>query len=90
MALDQQLVQHVLREVFGGRAEWGWAPDRPVVLMTGMVGSGAAGMNPCVLQVVWSQHGLEATAHAREGQIGQRTCAKTLEKLESALNQGPR
>lgn len=90
VALDQQLVQHVLREVFGGRAEWGWAPDRPVVLMTGMAGSGAAGMNPCVLQVVWSQHGLEATAHAREGLIGQRTCAKTLEKLESALNQGTR
>ena len=83
--LDQQLVQHVLQEVFGGRAEWGWAPDRPVILMTGMVGSGAAGMNPCVLQLVWSQHGFEATAHAREGLVGQRTCAKVLEKLESAL-----
>lgn len=83
--LDQALVQQVLREVFGGRAEWGWAPDRPVILMTGMIGSGAGGLNPCVLQIVWSQMGLEATAHAREGLIGQRTCARTLEKLESAL-----
>ena len=85
VALDQDLVQRVLREVFAGRAEWGWAPDRPVILMTGMVGSGAGGLNPCVLQIVWSQRGLEATAHAREGLIGQRTCARTLEKLESAL-----
>lgn len=43
-------------------------------------------MNPCMVQIVWSAEELHAYAHAREGLVKQRTCAKALQRLEDVLD----
>ena len=43
-------------------------------------------MNPCTVQIVWSAEELHAYAHAREGLVKQRTCAKALQRLEDVLD----
>lgn len=55
------------------------------VQLVGVVGSGVGGMNPCVVQLVWTRDVLLATAHAKEGLIRQGTCRKALDSLERAL-----
>ena len=55
--------------------------------MVGLVGSGTWNMNPCVMQLIWSERELYATAHAREGLIKQKTCAKALNRLATVLGQ---
>lgn len=56
----------------------------PLVIV-GMVGAGAMGMNSAVVQLVWHPGQLDVTAHALEGIIDQRTAAGAIDKLEEAL-----
>ncbi|GAA3656452.1 hypothetical protein GCM10022202_15880 [Microbacterium marinilacus] len=53
--------------------------------IVGLIGAGALGMNSAVVQVVWHADRVEATAHALEGLIDQRTAAGALLKVEDAL-----
>ncbi|GAA2083091.1 hypothetical protein GCM10009821_25120 [Aeromicrobium halocynthiae] len=55
------------------------------VQLVGVVGSGVGGMNPCVVQLVWTGDVLLATAHAKEGRIRQGTCRKALDSLERVV-----
>ncbi|WP_199849509.1 hypothetical protein [Blastococcus sp. Marseille-P5729] len=86
---SEALLHAVRVGFFAGRAQErrGALPgaSADAVQMVGVVGSGALSMNPCVVQLVWFPHELHATAHAREGLIKQRTCAKALERLASTL-----
>ncbi|MDN5855722.1 MAG: hypothetical protein L0K86_23345 [Actinomycetia bacterium] len=74
---------------FGGRAQEsvGTPPgtNADAVLMIGAIGAGAMSMNLCVVQLVWFARELHATAHAKEGLIKQRTCAKALQTLTTTL-----
>ena len=86
---SEENLQAVRAEFFGGRVREGrGAPPgatAEALLMAGVVGSGPMSMNPCVVQLVWFAHELHATAHAKEGLIKQRTCAKALRALASML-----
>ncbi|WP_144794884.1 hypothetical protein [Kocuria palustris] len=84
---DPELVRAVRQELFGGAADEAWSgPGGSVLHMTGMVGSGWAGLNPCIVQLVWTERGLSAAAHAREGLARQRTCSRALERLTEILS----
>lgn len=62
------------------------APDgTPVLGMVGIVGSGSMNLNPCLVEAVWDASGLQVVAHAKEGLIKQRTCAKTLDRLQQEV-----
>lgn len=86
---SQAGVEALDRELFGGRAEISGpspaGPDDDAVLIVGVIGSGTGRLNPCVVQVVWWRSGLRATAHAREGLIGQGTAGRALARLREAL-----
>ncbi|HIW90593.1 MAG TPA: hypothetical protein H9870_02885 [Candidatus Corynebacterium avicola] len=82
--------QTVQDDFFGGteyvKTDEESGPGEPILKMVGVVGSGAMNMNPCVVQLVWSARELHAYAHAKEGLIKQRTCAKALLRLGDVLN----
>lgn len=82
--------QVILDKFFGGAGSGETfeqaGSDEPVLTMVGAVGSGSMNMNPCVVQIVWSGNELQAFAHAREGLIKQRTCAKALQRLSDVLD----
>lgn len=85
-------LQRARQEFFGGNAmerigEVSGAGE-DAVLMAGLVGSGAASMNPCVVQAVWSAHEVHVTAHANEGLIKQRTCARALQRFGDVVSPG--
>ena len=85
----EENLQAVRAEYFGGRAQErrGTPAGTPAeaLLMVGVIGSGSMSMNPCVVQLVWFAYELQATAHAKEGLVKQRTCAKALQKLAAVL-----
>ena len=61
------------------------ADGTPVLGLVGMVGSGSMNLNPCLVEAVWDAAGLQVVAHAKEGLIKQRTCAKTLDRLQQEV-----
>lgn len=61
------------------------ADGTPVLGMVGIVGSGSMNLNPCLVEAVWDTSGLQVVAHAKEGLIKQRTCAKTLDRLQQEV-----
>ena len=71
----------VRERFFDGRLDERTDDPADATLLVGIVGSGAGGLNPCVVQVIWYTEELHATAHAKEGLIKQRTCAKALQSL---------
>ncbi|UPK74111.1 hypothetical protein MU582_16960 [Nocardioidaceae bacterium SCSIO 66511] len=85
----EQNVRVVRDKFFEGRAQErtgnpaGGEPGP--IEMVGVVGSGTARMNPCVIQLVWFDQQVHVTAHAREGLIKQRTCSKALRALTESL-----
>lgn len=62
------------------------APDGSrVVGLYAIVGSGSMKLNPCVVEAIWDTSGLQVVAHALEGLIKQRTCAKALDQLQQEV-----
>lgn len=85
IARTAENLQAVREGFFAGRLDERTDDAGDATLLVGIVGSGAGGLNPCVVQLVWYAEELHATAHAKEGLIKQRTCAKALQSLAATV-----
>lgn len=63
-------------------------PGTPSTVLVGIIGAGALDMNSAVVQLVWHPDRVEATAHALEGIVDQRTAADAIGKIETTLSAG--